>query len=144
MTPLEAGNGSGVGLPGFVSGMRGGLRRWPLVERVTSEYGPRWGRIHEGIDIAGTHGAPINSAESGRVDYAGWIGGYGNTVIVDHGGGMTTLYGHMHDLAVSEGETVSIGQVLGYVGNSGLSQGPHLHFEVRVNGVPVNPRQYLP
>ncbi len=118
--------------------------RWPLVERVTSEYGPRWGRIHEGIDIAGTHGAPINSAESGRVDHAGWIGGYGNTVIVDHGGGMTTLYGHMHDFAVSAGETVSIGQVLGYVGNSGLSQGPHLHFEVRVDSVPVNPRKFLP
>ena len=141
--PLDS-DGSWIDCPAVGVVIPPNAVRWPLVERVTSEYGPRWGRIHEGIDIAGTHGAPINSAESGRVDYAGWIGGYGNTVIVDHGGGMTTLYGHMHDLAVSEGETVSIGQVLGYVGNSGLSQGPHLHFEVRVNGVPVNPRQYLP
>jgi len=141
--PLDS-DGSWIDCPAVGVVIPPNAVRWPLVERVTSEYGPRWGRIHEGIDIAGTHGAPINSAESGRVDYAGWIGGYGNTVIVDHGGGMSTLYGHMHDLAVSEGETVSIGQVLGYVGNSGLSQGPHLHFEVRVNGVPVNPRQYLP
>ncbi len=141
--PLDS-DGSWIDCPAVGVVIPPNAVRWPLVERVTSEYGPRWGRIHEGIDIAGTHGAPINSAESGRVDYAGWIGGYGNTVIVDHGGGMSTLYGHMHDLAVSEGETVSIGQVLGYVGNSGLSQGPHLHFEVRVNSVPVNPRQYLP
>ncbi|MCY3806385.1 MAG: peptidoglycan DD-metalloendopeptidase family protein [bacterium] len=118
--------------------------RWPLVDQVSSEYGPRWGRMHEGIDIAAAHGDPIHSAESGRVDYAGWIGGYGNTVIVDHGGGMTTLYGHMQGFAVSPGQTVSIGQVLGYVGNSGFSQGPHLHFEVRIDGAPVNPRTYLP
>ena len=141
--PLDS-DGSWIDCPAVGVVIPPNAVRWPLVERVTSEYGPRWGRIHEGIDIAGTHGAPINSAESGHVDYAGWIGGYGNTVIVDHGGGMTTLYGHMHDLAVSEGETVSIGQVLGYVGNSGLSQGPHLHFEVRVNSVPVNPRKFLP
>ena len=118
--------------------------RWPVVDRVTSEYGPRWGRMHEGIDIGGALGASIHSAESGRVDFAGWIGGYGNTIIVDHGGGMTTLYGHMDGFAVSAGQTVSIGQVLGYVGNSGLSQGPHLHFEVRIGGAPVNPRKYLP
>ena len=118
--------------------------RWPLSNQVTSEYGPRWGRIHQGIDIGGALGAPIVSAESGRVDFAGWIGGYGNTVIVDHGGGMSTLYGHMQGLATSTGQTVSIGQVLGYVGNSGFSQGPHLHFEVRVNGAKVNPRNYLP
>ena len=118
--------------------------RWPLVDRVTSEYGPRWGRMHQGIDIAGAHGAPILSSESGRVDVAGWIGGYGNTLIVDHGGGMSTLYGHLYGFAVTVGQTVSIGQTLGYVGNSGLSQGPHLHFEVRIDGAPVNPRTYLP
>ena len=118
--------------------------RWPLVDRVTSEYGPRWGRMHQGIDIAGAHGAPILSSESGRVDFAGWIGGYGNTLIVDHGGGMSTLYGHLYGFAVTVGQTVSIGQTLGYVGNSGLSQGPHLHFEVRIDGAPVNPRTYLP
>ena len=113
------------------------------INRLTPKSVPRWGRMHEGIDIAGSHGAPIHAAESGRVDYAGWIGGYGNTIIVDHGGGISTLYAHMYGFAVLAGQTVSIGQVLGYVGNSGLSQGPHLHFEVRVDGAPVNPRKYL-
>ena len=141
--PLD-GDGSWIDCPAVGVVIPPSAVRWPLVERVTSEYGPRWGRMHEGIDIAGSHGAPIHSAESGRVDYAGWIGGYGNTIIVDHGGGMSTLYGHMYGFAVLAGQTVSIGQVLGYVGNSGLSQGPHLHFEVRVDGVPVNPRKYLP
>ena len=141
--PLD-GDGSWIDCPAVGVVIPPGAVRWPLVDRVTSEYGPRWGRMHEGIDIAGSHGAPIHSAESGRVDYAGWISGYGNTIIVDHGGGMSTLYGHMHGFAVSAGQTVSIGQVLGYVGNTGLSQGPHLHFEVRIDGAPVNPRIYLP
>lgn len=118
--------------------------RWPVNDVVTSEYGPRWGRMHEGIDIGGQHGAPIQAAESGRVDYAGWIGGYGNTIVIDHGGGMTTLYAHMDGFAVPAGQTVSIGQVIGYVGNTGFSRGPHLHFEVRIDGTPVNPRKYLP
>ena len=118
--------------------------RWPLADRVTSEYGPRWGRMHEGIDIAGGYGAPIVAAESGHVDHVGWIGGYGNTVIVDHGGGMTTLYAHLQAPAVVVGQTVDIGETVGHVGNTGYSQGPHLHFEVRINGAPVNPRKYLP
>ena len=141
--PLDS-DGSWIDCPAVGVVIPPSAVRWPLVDRVTSEYGPRWGRMHEGIDIAGTHGAPIDSAESGRVDYAGWIGGYGNTVIVDHGGGMSTLYAHMHGFAVEAGQTVSIGQVVGYVGNTGLSQGPHLHFEVRIHGAPVNPRTYLP
>lgn len=140
--PLD-GDGSWIDCPAVGVVIPPSAVRWPLVDRVTSEYGPRWGRMHEGIDIGGTHGAPIHSAESGRVDYAGWIGGYGNTIIVDHGGGMSTLYAHMYGFAVSAGQTVSIGQVLGYVGNTGLSQGPHLHFEVRIDGAPVNPREYL-
>ena len=141
--PLDS-DGSWIDCPAVGVVIPPSAVRWPLVDRVTSEYGPRWGRIHEGIDIAGAHGAPIHSAESGRVDYAGWIGGYGNTVIVDHGGGMSTLYAHMHGFAVEAGQTVSIGQEVGYVGNTGLSQGPHLHFEVRIHGAPVNPRTYLP
>ncbi|MXV90898.1 MAG: peptidoglycan DD-metalloendopeptidase family protein [Acidimicrobiia bacterium] len=141
--PLD-GDGSWIDCPAVGVVIPPSAVRWPLVDRVTSEYGPRWGRMHEGIDIAGTHGAPIHSAESGRVDYAGWIRGYGNTIIVDHGGGMSTLYAHMHGFAVAAGQTVSIGQVVGYVGNSGFSQGPHLHFEVRIDGAPVNPRTYLP
>ena len=141
--PLDS-DGSWIDCPGVGVVIPPNAVRWPVVDRVTSEYGPRWGRMHEGIDVGGTLGASIHSAESGRVDYAGWIGGYGNTIIVDHGGGMTTLYGHMDGFAVSAGQTVSIGQVLGYVGNSGFSQGPHLHFEVRIGGAPVNPRKYLP
>ncbi len=137
-------DGSWIDCPGVGVVIPPNAVRWPVVDRVTSEYGPRWGRVHEGIDIGGDLGASIHSAESGRVDYAGWIGGYGNTIIVDHGGGMTTLYGHMDGFAVSAGQTVSIGQVLGSVGHSGLSQGPHLHFEVRIGGAPVNPRKYLP
>ena len=141
--PLDS-DGSWIDCPGVGVVIPPNAVRWPVVDRVTSEYGPRWGRMHEGIDVGGALGASIHSAESGRVDYAGWIGGYGNTIIVDHGGGMTTLYGHMDGFAVSAGQTVSIGQVLGYVGNSGFSQGPHLHFEVRIGGAPVNPRKYLP
>lgn len=141
--PLDS-DGSWIDCPAVGVVIPPSAVRWPLVARVTSEYGPRWGRMHEGIDIAGTLGDPIKSAESGRVDYAGWIRGYGNTIIVDHGGGMSTLYAHMHGFAVTAGRTVSIGQVVGYVGNSGFSQGPHLHFEVRIHGTPVNPRTYLP
>ena len=141
--PLDS-DGSWIDCPGVGVVIAPDAVRWPLVDRVTSEYGPRWGRMHEGIDIGGALGAPIHAAESGRVGFAGWIGGYGNTIIVDHGGGMATLYAHMHGFATSFGETVSIGQVLGYVGNTGFSQGPHLHFEVRVGGTPVNPRKYLP
>ena len=141
--PLDS-DGSWIDCPAVGVVIPPNAVRWPLQDRVTSEYGPRWGRMHEGIDIAGAIGDPIAAAESGRVDYAGWIGGYGHTIIVDHGGGMNTLYGHMNGFAVSAGQTVSIGQVLGYVGNSGFSQGPHLHFEVRVGGAAVNPRRYLP
>ena len=118
--------------------------RWPLSTRVTSEYGPRWGRMHEGIDQNGSVGDPIAAAEGGYVDYAGWIRGYGNTVIISHGGGATTLYAHLSDFAVSAQSTVRIGQTIGYVGNTGRSFGPHLHFEIRFNGIPVNPRGYLP
>lgn len=142
-SPLD-GDGSWIDCPAVGVVIPPSAVRWPLVDRVTSEYGPRWGRMHEGIDIAGSHGVSIHSAESGRVDFAGWIGGYGNTVIVDHGGGMSTLYAHMQDIAVWTGQTLSIGEVVGYVGNSGFSQGPHLHFEVRIDGAPVNPRTYLP
>ena len=142
-SPLDS-DGSWIDCPAVGVVIPPSAVRWPLVDRVTSEYGPRWGRMHEGIDIAGSYGVSIYSAESGRVDFAGWIGGYGNTVIVDHGGGMSTLYAHMQDIAVWTGQTLSIGEVVGYVGNSGFSQGPHLHFEVRIDGAPVNPRTYLP
>ncbi len=142
-SPLDS-DGSWINCPAVGVVVPPSAVRWPLAERVTSEYGPRWGRMHEGLDISGSFGAPISSAESGRVVYAGWISGYGQTVIVDHGGNMSTLYAHMQAIAVSAGQTISIGQVVGYVGDSGYSFGPHLHFEVRIGGKAVNPRKYLP
>ena len=117
---------------------------WPLGGAITSYYGPRWGRMHTGIDIDGTSGQPIVASKAGRVIVASYYGGYGNAVVVDHGGGVTTLYGHMSSFNVSNGQSVSQGAVLGYVGCTGSCTGDHLHFEVRVNGTPQDPLNYLP
>ena len=116
---------------------------WPASGVVTSGFGWRWGRMHEGLDIAASYGAPISAASSGTVIYAGWMGGYGNLVVIDHGGGLATAYGHQSSIAVSSGSHVSQGQTIGYVGSTGHSTGPHLHFEVRVNGSAVDPMGYL-
>ncbi len=116
---------------------------WPVQGVLTSTYGMRWGRMHEGIDIGAPQGTPIYAAASGTVIYAGWEGGYGNLTVIDHGNGLATAYGHQSQLAVSTGQTVTRGQVIGYVGSTGHSTGPHLHFEVRVNGVPNDPLGYL-
>jgi murein DD-endopeptidase MepM/ murein hydrolase activator NlpD len=115
---------------------------WPVGGPVTSGFGWRWGRMHEGIDIAAGYGTPIVAAASGTVIYSGWMGGYGNLIIVDHGGGVATAYAHQSSFAVGGG-AVSQGQVLGYVGCTGHCYGDHLHFEVRVNGSPVDPLGYL-
>lgn len=126
-----------------------GRLRYPINAPVTSEYGwrvhPVYGtrKLHAGMDFGAAYGSAIHAAGSGVVVTAGWMGGYGNAVVIDHGGGVATLYGHQSRLAVSAGRRVSAGQVVGYVGSTGLSTGPHLHFEVRVNGSPVNPRGYL-
>jgi len=117
---------------------------WPVSGPVTSGYGYRWGRMHQGIDIGAGTGVPIRAAKAGEVIFAGSMSGYGNTVIVDHGGGFTTLYAHQSRIGSSEGQSVNQGQVIGYVGSTGRSTGPHLHFETRVNGSPRNPRNYLP
>ena len=117
---------------------------WPINGRVTSEFGPRWGRMHYGIDIGAGTGTPIRAAKAGKVVQAGWMGGYGNAIVIDHGGGFSTLYGHQSRLGSSNGQSVSQGQVIGYVGSTGNSTGPHLHFETRVSGSPRNPRYYLP
>jgi murein DD-endopeptidase MepM/ murein hydrolase activator NlpD len=116
---------------------------WPVNGPVTSPYGMRWGRMHEGIDIGVGEGTPIHAAASGRVVYAGWMSGYGNLVAVDHGRGISTAYGHQSRIAVSNGQDVSQGETIGYVGCTGHCFGPHLHFEVRINGVPVDPLGYL-
>jgi len=116
---------------------------WPVSGPVTSPFGYRWGRLHAGIDIGVPYGTPIHAAASGTVVLAGWNGGYGNYTCIDHGGGMATCYAHQSSYAVSSGAQVSQGQVIGYVGNTGHSFGAHLHFEVRINGTPVDPLGYL-
>ena len=115
---------------------------WPVSGAVVSGYGWRWGRMHEGVDIAAGYGTPIRAAASGNVIYAGWMGGYGNLIIIDHGNGLATAYAHQSSFAVGGG-TVSQGQTIGYVGCTGHCFGPHLHFEVRVNGGAVDPLGYL-
>ncbi len=118
---------------------------WPANGTVTSGFGYRWGALHAGIDIANGVGTPIRAAKSGTVIAAGWNGGgYGNWVIIDHGGGFSTLYGHMSRVRTSDGSRVSQGDLIGDMGSTGNSTGPHLHFETRVNGSAQNPTRYLP
>jgi murein DD-endopeptidase MepM/ murein hydrolase activator NlpD len=99
--------------------------------------------MHEGIDFGVSSGTPIHAAAAGVVVYCGWMSGYGNLTVIDHGGGLATAYGHQSSLAASCSQQVAQGQVIGYVGSTGHSTGPHLHFEVRVNGSPVDPLGYL-
>jgi murein DD-endopeptidase MepM/ murein hydrolase activator NlpD len=116
---------------------------WPVNGPVVSPFGWRWGRMHEGIDIGVGYGTPIHAAASGTVITAGWEGGYGNLIVIDHGGGLATAYGHQSGFAVGYGAHVSQGEVIGYVGCTGHCFGPHVHFEVRVNGAAVDPLGYL-
>jgi murein DD-endopeptidase MepM/ murein hydrolase activator NlpD len=116
---------------------------WPVNGPVTSPFGYRWGRLHAGIDIGVAYGTPIHAAASGTVVLAGWTGGYGNYTCIDHGGGLATCYAHQSSYAVSVGAHVEQGEVIGYVGSTGHSFGAHLHFEVRINGNPVDPLGYL-
>lgn len=118
---------------------------WPAAGYVSSPYGLRFNgtEFHQGIDIAADMGTPIVATADGVVTAAGWNGGYGNMVDVDHGGGIVTRYGHASALAVTVGQQVRRGEVIAYVGSTGRSTGPHVHYEVRVNGAPVNPAGYL-
>lgn len=131
----------------FVRGS--GIMAFPSSGYISSPYGWRShpvlgrGRLHTGIDFAAGYGATIRAADSGTVLYSGWYGGYGKTVIINHGKGITTLYGHSSKLYVKAGENVKRGQAIAAIGSTGLSTGPHLHFEVRKNGTPVNPANYL-
>lgn len=123
---------------------------WPCTGPITSYFGwrthPVFGttRYHSGMDIAVDTGTPIKAADSGTVVYAGWMGGYGYAVMIDHGGGLVTIYGHNSELNCSEGQAVSQGQVISYAGSTGWSTGPHCHFEVRLHGEVVDPLNYLP
>jgi len=116
---------------------------WPCDGVVVSGFGMRWGRMHEGIDIGCSYGAPNRAAAVGTVIYAGWLGGYGNLVVVDHGNGLSTAYAHASSILVGVGQSVAQGQTVSLVGSTGHATGPHLHFEVRVNGVAVDPLPYL-
>ncbi|HEX2042058.1 MAG TPA: peptidoglycan DD-metalloendopeptidase family protein [Acidimicrobiales bacterium] len=117
---------------------------WPASGPVNSPFGPRWGRMHTGIDIGAPSGSAIRAAKGGTVISAGYNGGYGLAVVIDHGGGLTTLYGHCSSISVGDGASVSQGQTIGAVGCTGSCTGPHLHFETRVGGTPQNPMNYLP
>lgn len=116
---------------------------WPVNGTVTSGFGMRWGRLHAGIDIAAPTGTPVRAAQSGQVIFAGSQGGYGNLILIAHGDGIVTAYAHLSSIGVSVGRFVDRGQTIGAVGSTGYSTGPHLHFEVRVNGRPVDPMGYL-
>ncbi|MBO8165110.1 MAG: peptidoglycan DD-metalloendopeptidase family protein [Brevibacillus sp.] len=118
-----------------------GRLAWPAKGYISSGFGMRWGRMHQGIDIAGS--GSIYAADNGRVVSAGWNGGYGNAVVIDHGNGIQTLYGHMKSISVKPGDVVAKGKVIGVMGSTGNSTGVHLHFEVRKNGVAQNPLRYL-
>ena len=124
---------------------------WPVIGKLESgvggrrnPFGGRGYEYHEGQDIDAQFGVPVQAAANGRVIIAGWQRGYGNVVYVDHGGGISTRYGHLSQINVTVGQTVTQGQTLGLVGSTGRSTGPHLHYEVRINNQPVDPKAYLP
>lgn len=117
---------------------------WPVAGSVSSEFGPRWGAMHSGIDIWAPIGTTVVAAKGGTVISTGFSGGYGNLVLIDHGGGFVTAYAHLSAIAVSSGQSIGQGQQVGAVGCTGSCTGPHLHFETRVNGVAQNPRNFLP
>jgi murein DD-endopeptidase MepM/ murein hydrolase activator NlpD len=121
----------------------GGGYVWPVNGPVVSPFGMRWGRLHAGVDIAVPAGTPIRAAASGRVAMAGWMGGYGQYTCIQHGGGVATCYAHQSSIGVGAGASVKQGQVIGSVGCTGHCFGDHLHFEVRINGSPVDPMGYL-
>ncbi len=133
-------------VPDTAAGMR-----WPVVGRaVTSPFGirndplkPKYVRFHRGLDVSATMGAPVHAALGGRVVQEGWTGGHGQRVTIDHGGGVRSSYSHMSIALVSEGMVVPEGQTIGLVGDTGRSTGPHLHFEVTVDGDPIDPLPLL-
>ncbi|MBU2700695.1 murein DD-endopeptidase MepM/ murein hydrolase activator NlpD [Sporomusaceae bacterium BoRhaA] len=125
---------------------RGGDNRfqWPTIGEISSPFGYRDGRMHEGVDIANNAGTSVQAARDGKVTFAGWCSGYGYTIEIDHGQGVSSLYGHLSDYYVHVGQFVRQGQSVAVMGSTGNSTGPHLHFEVRHQGTPVNPLYLLP
>lgn len=139
----SSGGGAAGGQAPAPSGASSAGYAWPLCAPTTSEYGPRWGRMHRGIDLGASSGTPIGAVKAGTVISAGWQGGYGRLLLIDHGDGVVTAYAHLSSLAVSRGQSVQRGQTVARIGMTGNTTGPHLHLEFRVNGRAVNPRQYL-
>jgi murein DD-endopeptidase MepM/ murein hydrolase activator NlpD len=133
---------SGPGGSGPVRQGSGGLI-WPVNGPIASGFGMRWGRLHAGVDIAVPSGTPVHAAAAGSVVIAGWVSGYGNYICIQHGGALSTCYGHNSSLGVSVGQRVSQGQVIASSGCTGHCLGPHVHFETRINGAPVDPMGYL-
>ena len=124
----------------------GRLRRafdWPVRGRISSRFGPRWGRMHEGLDIAVNTGTQVRASADGVVRFAGWNGGYGYLVVIDHGRGIETRYAHNSRILVRRGQRVKRGEVIALSGSTGNSTGPHVHFEIRQNGKAVDPLRYL-
>lgn len=126
----------------LVPTMGSGEMAWPVQGTITSRFGWRWGSLHQGVDIGASRGTNVLAADSGMVAFAGWNGGYGNLVKIDHGGGKQTWYAHLNGFAVEVGASVNKGDVIGYVGSTGNSTGPHLHFEVRVDGTAKDPLSF--
>ena len=123
--------------------VNGVLLSTPATGTITSRFGTRWGRAHTGLDVAAATGTKIYAAASGTVTNASYSGGYGNLIIIDHGNGVETYYGHCSKIYAKVGDTVETGDLIGLVGSTGNSTGPHLHFEVRINGVAQNPQKYI-
>jgi murein DD-endopeptidase MepM/ murein hydrolase activator NlpD len=147
--PAEAAPAGAPEVQTFPAPTGSGTLTLPVAGPVTSPFGPRTSpttgakEFHEGIDIGAAQGTPIRAAASGTVTFAGQMSGYGNIVIVQHAGGLQTRYAHQSAMSVTAGQTVAAGEVIGAVGATGEATGPHLHFEVRVNGVAVDPAPYL-
>jgi murein DD-endopeptidase MepM/ murein hydrolase activator NlpD len=139
---LASASSGGSGVAGPIRTGSGGLI-WPVNGPIVSPFGMRWGRLHAGVDIAVPSGTPVHAAQSGRVAIAGWVSGYGNYTCVQHSGGLSTCYGHQSSIGVSVGQSVTKGQVIGSSGCTGHCFGPHVHFETRINGTPVDPMGYL-
>ena len=137
-----AGNGYNPSVAGPIRSGSGGLI-WPVNGPIVSPFGQRWGRLHAGVDIAVPSGTPVRAAAAGGVAIAGWVSGYGNYVCIQHGGALSTCYGHNTSLAVSVGQHVGQGQIISSSGCTGHCFGPHVHFETRINGAPVDPMGYL-
>lgn len=140
----RSGGGGGAAASAPAAKVSGSGMAWPTTGSVTSGFGFRWGSLHAGIDIANGVGTPIRAAKAGTIILAGWNGGYGNAIVIDHGGGLSTLYAHMTRLRASQGQRVDQGDLIGDMGSTGNSTGSHLHFETRVGGGAQDPTRFLP